>query len=159
MCLQTYGLHHQSENSVEMCTFVCKVHEDSPAQLAGLKVGKCANINTTLNVCSLSPALNQHFTQRLEYSEWRSMGVKSNTQSNNKDQFPSSTSWTSCFVVNWVCVDGSNITEGLRMSCSLILRSRQSVNSRTVEWQPYCLSKSKYHSAAPTQTVDGFLFF
>uniref|UniRef100_A0A671MUC2 General receptor for phosphoinositides 1-associated scaffold protein-like n=1 Tax=Sinocyclocheilus anshuiensis TaxID=1608454 RepID=A0A671MUC2_9TELE len=46
--IQTYGLHHQSENSVEMCTFVCKVHEDSPAQLAGLKVGKCAHINTTL---------------------------------------------------------------------------------------------------------------
>lgn len=39
--LQTYGLHHQEENSVEMCTFVCKVHEDSPAKQAGLKMGKC----------------------------------------------------------------------------------------------------------------------
>ncbi|KAM3872616.1 general receptor for phosphoinositides 1-associated scaffold protein [Diretmus argenteus] len=37
--IQTYGLHHQDQNSVEMCTFVCKVHEDSAAQLAGLKVG------------------------------------------------------------------------------------------------------------------------
>lgn len=37
---QTYGLHHQDQNSVEMCTFVCKVHDDSPAQQAGLKVGK-----------------------------------------------------------------------------------------------------------------------
>ncbi|XP_034552297.1 general receptor for phosphoinositides 1-associated scaffold protein [Notolabrus celidotus] len=37
--IQTYGLHHQDQNSVEMCTFVCKVHEDSPAQEAGLKVG------------------------------------------------------------------------------------------------------------------------
>ncbi|XP_065141500.1 general receptor for phosphoinositides 1-associated scaffold protein [Paramisgurnus dabryanus] len=37
--IQTYGLHHQNENSVEMCTFVCKVHEDSPAQRAGLKIG------------------------------------------------------------------------------------------------------------------------
>ncbi|KAK1801939.1 hypothetical protein P4O66_022565 [Electrophorus voltai] len=37
--IQTYGLHQQDENSVEMCTFVCKVHEDSPAKLAGLKVG------------------------------------------------------------------------------------------------------------------------
>uniref|UniRef100_A0A3B5BHQ9 General receptor for phosphoinositides 1 associated scaffold protein n=1 Tax=Stegastes partitus TaxID=144197 RepID=A0A3B5BHQ9_9TELE len=36
---QTYGLHHQDQNSVEMCTFVCKVHDDSPAQQAGLKVG------------------------------------------------------------------------------------------------------------------------
>uniref|UniRef100_A0A3B4XNI9 Trafficking regulator and scaffold protein tamalin n=1 Tax=Seriola lalandi dorsalis TaxID=1841481 RepID=A0A3B4XNI9_SERLL len=37
--IQTYGLHHQDQNSVEMCTFVCKVHGDSPAQEAGLKVG------------------------------------------------------------------------------------------------------------------------
>ncbi|KAJ8016862.1 hypothetical protein DPEC_G00011750 [Dallia pectoralis] len=37
--IQTYGLHHQDQNSVEMCTFVCKVHDDSPAQQAGLKIG------------------------------------------------------------------------------------------------------------------------
>ncbi|XP_005986359.1 general receptor for phosphoinositides 1-associated scaffold protein [Latimeria chalumnae] len=37
--IQTYGLHHQDENSVEMCTFVCRVHEESPAHLAGLKIG------------------------------------------------------------------------------------------------------------------------
>ncbi|KAM6977203.1 general receptor for phosphoinositides 1-associated scaffold protein [Aplochiton taeniatus] len=37
--IQTYGLHHQDQNSVEMCTFVCKVHEGSPAHNAGLKVG------------------------------------------------------------------------------------------------------------------------
>lgn len=37
--IQTYGLHHQDQNSVEMCTFVYKVHEDSPAQHSGLKVG------------------------------------------------------------------------------------------------------------------------
>ncbi|KAF7669040.1 hypothetical protein LDENG_00254590 [Lucifuga dentata] len=37
--IQTYSLHHQDQNSVEMCTFVCKVHEDGPAKLAGLKVG------------------------------------------------------------------------------------------------------------------------
>ncbi|KAL2103910.1 hypothetical protein ACEWY4_000778 [Coilia grayii] len=37
--IQTYGLHHQNENSVEMCTFVCKVHDGSPAKLSGLKVG------------------------------------------------------------------------------------------------------------------------
>lgn len=37
--IQTYGLHHQDQNSVEMCTFVCKVHDESPAQEAGLKVG------------------------------------------------------------------------------------------------------------------------
>ncbi|KAJ8370063.1 hypothetical protein SKAU_G00100910 [Synaphobranchus kaupii] len=37
--IQTYGLHHQNENSVEMCTFVYKVHEGSPAHNAGLRVG------------------------------------------------------------------------------------------------------------------------
>ncbi|XP_067383099.1 general receptor for phosphoinositides 1-associated scaffold protein [Channa argus] len=46
--IQTYGLHHQDQNSVEMCTFVCKVHEDSPAQQAGLKVGDTiASVNET----------------------------------------------------------------------------------------------------------------
>ncbi|XP_053705662.1 general receptor for phosphoinositides 1-associated scaffold protein [Synchiropus splendidus] len=37
--IQTYGLHHPQQSSLEMCTFVCKVHEDSPAHRAGLKVG------------------------------------------------------------------------------------------------------------------------
>ncbi|XP_026224659.1 general receptor for phosphoinositides 1-associated scaffold protein [Anabas testudineus] len=46
--IQTYGLHHQDQNSVEMCTFVCKVHDDSPAQRAGLKVGDTiASVNET----------------------------------------------------------------------------------------------------------------
>ncbi|MGH0147306.1 UNVERIFIED_CONTAM: hypothetical protein FKN15_014604 [Acipenser sinensis] len=36
--IQTYGLHHQNENSLEMCTFVCKVHDHSPAHAGGLKV-------------------------------------------------------------------------------------------------------------------------
>lgn len=46
--IQTYGLHHQDQNSVEMCTFVCKVHNDSPAQQAGLKVGDTiASVNET----------------------------------------------------------------------------------------------------------------
>ncbi|XP_061541754.1 general receptor for phosphoinositides 1-associated scaffold protein [Phycodurus eques] len=44
--IQTYGLHHQDQNTVEMCTFVCKVHDDSPAQLAGLHVGETiASVN------------------------------------------------------------------------------------------------------------------
>lgn len=37
--LQTYGLHHREEQRVEMVTFVCRVHESSPAQLAGLTPG------------------------------------------------------------------------------------------------------------------------
>uniref|UniRef100_A0A3B5MD27 Trafficking regulator and scaffold protein tamalin n=1 Tax=Xiphophorus couchianus TaxID=32473 RepID=A0A3B5MD27_9TELE len=46
--IQTYGLHHQEQNSVEMCTFVCRVHDGSPAHLAGLKVGDTiASVNET----------------------------------------------------------------------------------------------------------------
>ncbi|XP_075055799.1 protein TAMALIN [Mixophyes fleayi] len=37
--IQTYGLHHKDKNTVEMFTFVCRVHEGSPAMLCGLKVG------------------------------------------------------------------------------------------------------------------------
>ncbi|XP_044139975.1 protein TAMALIN [Bufo gargarizans] len=37
--IQTYGLHHKDRNAVEMFTFVCRVHEGSPAMLCGLKVG------------------------------------------------------------------------------------------------------------------------
>ncbi|XP_028654482.1 general receptor for phosphoinositides 1-associated scaffold protein [Erpetoichthys calabaricus] len=37
--IQTYGVHHQNDNAVEMCTFVCRVHENSSAHAAGLKVG------------------------------------------------------------------------------------------------------------------------
>lgn len=37
---QTYGLHHQDRNSVEMFTFVCRVHSGSPAEAAGLKAGE-----------------------------------------------------------------------------------------------------------------------
>nr|XP_033795242.1 general receptor for phosphoinositides 1-associated scaffold protein [Geotrypetes seraphini] len=44
--IQTYGLHHQDKNTVEMFTFVCRVHEGSPAQLAGLKPGyTITNVN------------------------------------------------------------------------------------------------------------------
>ncbi|NXC63203.1 GRASP protein, partial [Aleadryas rufinucha] len=38
--IQTYGLHHQDRNSVEMFTFVCRVHDGSPAEAAGLKAGE-----------------------------------------------------------------------------------------------------------------------
>lgn len=52
VCLpQTYGLHHQDQNSVEMCTFVCKVHGDSPAQQAGLKVGTLVGWFVCLFLC------------------------------------------------------------------------------------------------------------
>ncbi|CAM5116445.1 unnamed protein product [Natator depressus] len=48
--IQTYGLHHQDQNSVEMFTFVCRVHEGSPAQLAGLIPGDTVTTVNGLNV-------------------------------------------------------------------------------------------------------------
>ncbi|XP_023652858.1 cytohesin-interacting protein-like [Paramormyrops kingsleyae] len=37
--VQTYGLQHRDRTAVEMCTYVCKVQEESPAQKAGLITG------------------------------------------------------------------------------------------------------------------------
>ncbi|NXT21487.1 GRASP protein, partial [Syrrhaptes paradoxus] len=47
---QTYGLHHQDRNSVEMFTFVCRVHGGSPAEAAGLKAGDTITGVNGLNV-------------------------------------------------------------------------------------------------------------
>ncbi|OBS81098.1 hypothetical protein A6R68_20733 [Neotoma lepida] len=49
-CSQTYGLHHREEQRVEMVTFVCRVHESSPAQLAGLTPGDTIASVNGLNV-------------------------------------------------------------------------------------------------------------
>uniref|UniRef100_A0A8D0C168 Trafficking regulator and scaffold protein tamalin n=1 Tax=Salvator merianae TaxID=96440 RepID=A0A8D0C168_SALMN len=48
--IQTYGLHHQDTKRVEMFTFVCRVHDDSPAQIAGLKPGDTITGVNGLNV-------------------------------------------------------------------------------------------------------------
>ncbi|XP_077184720.1 protein TAMALIN [Paroedura picta] len=48
--IQTYGLHHQDTKSVEMFTFVCRVHDGSPAQIAGLKPGDTITGVNGLNV-------------------------------------------------------------------------------------------------------------
>ncbi|NXP59712.1 GRASP protein, partial [Chloropsis cyanopogon] len=48
--IQTYGLHHQDRNSVEMFTFVCRVHDSSPAEAAGLKAGDTITGVNGLNV-------------------------------------------------------------------------------------------------------------
>lgn len=40
LSLQTYGLQLKNSPAVEMCTFVCKVNEDSVAESAGLTAGE-----------------------------------------------------------------------------------------------------------------------
>ncbi|NXX99107.1 GRASP protein, partial [Centropus bengalensis] len=47
---QTYGLHHQDRNHVEMFTFVCRVHGGSAAEAAGLKAGDTITGVNGLNV-------------------------------------------------------------------------------------------------------------
>ncbi|XP_028929576.1 protein TAMALIN [Ornithorhynchus anatinus] len=51
--IQTYGLHHREERCVEMVTFVCRVHEASPAQLAGLTPGDTIASVNGLNVSGI----------------------------------------------------------------------------------------------------------
>ncbi|XP_062979218.1 protein TAMALIN [Elgaria multicarinata webbii] len=48
--IQTYGLHHQDTKRVEMFTFVCRVHDESPAHAAGLKPGDTITGVNGLNV-------------------------------------------------------------------------------------------------------------
>ncbi|KAM4626982.1 cytohesin-interacting protein [Discoglossus pictus] len=46
--IQTYKLQHHSAYALEVCTYVCKVHENSPSSHAGLKIGDMlTNINGT----------------------------------------------------------------------------------------------------------------
>ncbi|KAM4697893.1 cytohesin-interacting protein [Rhinophrynus dorsalis] len=46
--IQTYKLQHQHSSEFEVCTYVCKVHENSPSSRAGLKIGDMlTNINGT----------------------------------------------------------------------------------------------------------------
>ncbi|XP_036388113.1 general receptor for phosphoinositides 1-associated scaffold protein-like [Megalops cyprinoides] len=46
--IQTYGLHQETQASVEMCTFVCEVRADSPAHRAGLRDGDTiSSVNET----------------------------------------------------------------------------------------------------------------
>ncbi|KAJ0064842.1 hypothetical protein NL108_016395 [Boleophthalmus pectinirostris] len=73
--IQTYGLHHQDQNTVEMCTFVCKVHEDSPAQRSGLKVETV--YSDSIRKAELEARL-QYLKQTLheKWDEYRSLMVQ-----------------------------------------------------------------------------------
>ncbi|XP_072435482.1 cytohesin-interacting protein-like [Chiloscyllium punctatum] len=44
--IQTVGMDQQNANTLQMCTYVCKVYDNSPSQFAGLKAGDMlVNIN------------------------------------------------------------------------------------------------------------------
>lgn len=54
--IQTYGLQLKNSSAVEMCTFVCKVNEDSVAESAGLTAG---DIIVTVNGLSIEGSSHQ----------------------------------------------------------------------------------------------------
>ncbi|XP_067843537.1 cytohesin-interacting protein-like isoform X2 [Heptranchias perlo] len=44
--IQTFGMNQQNANALEMCTYVCRVRDNSPSHFAGLKAGDMlVNIN------------------------------------------------------------------------------------------------------------------
>ncbi|XP_015234013.1 PREDICTED: cytohesin-interacting protein [Cyprinodon variegatus] len=55
--IQTYGVQLNSTSEVEMCTFVCKVKEDSVAESAGLTAG---DVIVTINSVSIEGLSHQH---------------------------------------------------------------------------------------------------
>ncbi|KAM9344191.1 cytohesin-interacting protein [Pholidichthys leucotaenia] len=63
--IQTYGLQLKSSSAVEMCTFVCKVQEDSVAESAGLTAG---DIIVTVNGVSIEGSSHQHILNLIRES-------------------------------------------------------------------------------------------
>ncbi|XP_041806631.1 cytohesin-interacting protein [Chelmon rostratus] len=63
--IQTYGLKLKDSSAVEMCTFVCKVQEDSAAESAGLTAG---DIIVTINGVSIEGSSHQHILDLIKES-------------------------------------------------------------------------------------------
>ncbi|XP_036401926.1 cytohesin-interacting protein-like [Megalops cyprinoides] len=63
--VQTYGLQRKNSGMVEMCTFVYKVQENSPAETAGLTPG---DIIVTVNGVSMEGCSHQHIVDQIQNS-------------------------------------------------------------------------------------------
>ncbi|KAK5600244.1 hypothetical protein CRENBAI_003767 [Crenichthys baileyi] len=63
--IQTYGLQLKNTSDVEMCTFVCKVKEDSVAESAGLTAG---DVIITINTISIEGLSHQHILDLIRQS-------------------------------------------------------------------------------------------
>ncbi|XP_072253243.1 cytohesin-interacting protein [Leuresthes tenuis] len=63
--IHTYGLQLRNSSAVEMCTFVCKVKEDSVAESAGLTAG---DIIITINGVSIEGLSHQHVLELIKES-------------------------------------------------------------------------------------------
>ncbi|KAM6934488.1 cytohesin-interacting protein [Xenentodon cancila] len=63
--IQTYGMQLKNSSAVEMCTFVCKVKEDSVAESAGLTAG---DVIVTINGISSEGLSHQHILDLIRES-------------------------------------------------------------------------------------------
>ncbi|KAM7380609.1 hypothetical protein PAMP_003891 [Pampus punctatissimus] len=63
--IQTYGLQLKNSSAVEMCTFVCRVQEDSAAEGAGLTAG---DVIVTVNGVSIEGSSHQHILDLIKES-------------------------------------------------------------------------------------------
>ncbi|KAK6310153.1 hypothetical protein J4Q44_G00200340 [Coregonus suidteri] len=63
--IQTYGMLLKKSMAVEMCTFVCKVQEDSSAESAGLTAG---DVIVTINGVSIEGSSHQHIVDLIRKS-------------------------------------------------------------------------------------------
>ncbi|CAG5865536.1 unnamed protein product [Menidia menidia] len=63
--IHTYGLQLRNTSAVELCTFVCKVQEDSVAESAGLTAG---DIIVTINGVSIEGLSHQHILELIKES-------------------------------------------------------------------------------------------
>lgn len=63
--IQTYGLQLKDSSAVEMCTFVCKVQEESAAESAGLNAG---DVIITINGVSIEGSSHQHILDLIRES-------------------------------------------------------------------------------------------
>ncbi|XP_022073846.1 cytohesin-interacting protein [Acanthochromis polyacanthus] len=63
--IQTYGLQLKNSSAVEMCTFVCKVQEDSVAESAGLTAG---DVILTINGASIEGSSHQRVLELIRES-------------------------------------------------------------------------------------------
>ncbi|XP_042350537.1 cytohesin-interacting protein [Plectropomus leopardus] len=63
--IQTYGLQLKDSSAVEMCTFVCKVQEESAAESAGLTAG---DVIVTINGVSIEGSSHQRILDLIRES-------------------------------------------------------------------------------------------
>uniref|UniRef100_A0A668A3T3 Cytohesin 1 interacting protein n=1 Tax=Myripristis murdjan TaxID=586833 RepID=A0A668A3T3_9TELE len=63
--IQTYGVQKKSSSAVEMCTFVCRVQEDSAAESAGLTAG---DVIISINGTSIEGSSHQHIVELIRES-------------------------------------------------------------------------------------------